>query len=324
MPSVWRSAAPVTPARTVAAPVRDLRSVVVLARATAVVGVIAAASEAFRYLLMVRGRTAVLPVDQVRWSDALVLSSGWAVVLMALATAFALIPAIGRTDAWARQRLVLRPTRSPARRLLWLLVPGVNLYGAGAVVAEIDATLRMPLPVVPVRPAPDRMRWRAGRLPDLGRPVRTDVVALDPDPGAAGKQVPTDPPAPVHRAPGRLIGWWWAAWSLSGLLAGAAAAWSLHPGSLQSRANLVELHVVIDLLAAAVALLTALVARSWVGLMDPPAVEWPVGWTPAPPARPIQIPIPTSDQAIGRAPSPRPTTESFNATSPLVTTQSTE
>lgn len=325
VPSVWRVAASVNPARTVPAPARDLKSVVVLARATAAVGLIAAGTEAFRYVLLVRGRTEVLPVNQVRWSDAMVMSAGWAVVLMALATALTLVPAIGRTEAWARQRHELRPTRSAARRLLWLLVPGANLYGAGVVLAEIDATLRMPLPEVPATPEPDRLRWTSGQLPDLAAPV------------APAETPSVVTPPPVHRTPGRLIGWWWTAWVLSGLLVAVAAVWSLNPGSLQARANLVELHVVIDLVAAAVALLTAAVARSWIGLMESPVVDWPDGWVLAPPAQAATGRLPTTPpasassssatppaQAIGSAASPSPTTESVRAASPLVTTQSTE
>jgi len=245
--------------------------------------VIAAAAEIFRYVLLVRGRTEVLPVDQVRWSDALVVAAGWAAPLLGLATAAAFVPALARAGAWATHRARVRPTRSTTRRLLWLLVPGWNLYGAGVVVAEVDAVLRMPPPPDPEPVRPDRLRWRSAHLPTVDLPPAPGPLRAVDD-GETTQQEDVKPPAPVHRSPSRLVSWWWAAWALGGLLALAAVIWSVNPGSLQARANLVELHVGVDLVAAAAAGLTAAVAASWIRSIEPPRVEYPAGWIlPAPP-----------------------------------------
>ncbi|WP_157970771.1 DUF4328 domain-containing protein [Nakamurella deserti] len=271
-PSVWiPDGTATTP--TPPAPGRELRSVVLLARATAVMCVIAAAAETFRYVLLVRGRTEVLPVDLVRWSDALVVAAGWAAPLLGLATAVAFVPASGRAAAWAAHRARVRPTRSATRRLLWLLLPGWNLYGAGVVVAEVDAVLRTAPPPAPEPVRPDRMRWRSAQLPTVDLPQ----PAVTPQ-GAAAPVTPAQPPRPVHRSPSRLVSWWWAAWVLGGLLALATVIRALDPGSLQARANLVELHVVVDLVAAVTAGLTAAVAASWARLVDPVRVHYPTGW----------------------------------------------
>ncbi len=273
-PSIWRRAVPaqVLPVR---APLRQLRSVVVLSRAAAVTCLVAAGAEAWRYALLVRGRTEVLPVAQVRWSDALVISAGWTVVLTALVTALVSIPAIGSADSWARQRTGAEAVRSPGYRLFLLLTPVVNLYGAGVVLAEVDAALRMSPPDRPLPVVADRLRWRSGQLPDLEQaPPPADPARLH-----------ARAPDPVHRSSRPLVLGWWAAWVLGGVLALAVLLWSRDPGSLQARANLVELHVLVNLVAAVVAVLTAAVGQSWVALMDPPRVGWPTGWALAPQSR---------------------------------------
>lgn len=299
-PSVWVPTPAASPAAEPVSPARDLRSVVVLARTTAVMCLVAAAAEAFRYLLLVRGRTEVLPAAQVRWSDALVLAAGWGAPLLALATAAAFVRAVSRTGAWAGWRAQLRPARSPARRSLWLLAPGWNLYGAGVVVSEIDAVLRLGAPVRPGVARPDRLRWRSAGLPTVPLPAATgDTSATVASATAATGTAATGAaatgsaaagpaaaeaaePAPVHRSPHRRVAWWWASWAAGGLLTLITWVWSVDPGSLQARANLVELHVVVDLVAAVCAFLTAAVARSWHRLVAPDPVTWPVGWVMRP------------------------------------------
>jgi hypothetical protein len=279
-PSVWIPEHHPPAAAEPASPVRELRSVVLLARATGVVALLAAAAEAFRFVLLVRGRTQVLPAGQVRWSDALVVAAGWGALLLGLATAVALVPALARTAAWAAYRAGVRPPRTTAQRLVALLVPGWNLYGAGAVVSEIDAMLRMPPPASPEPARPDRLRWLSAHLPDVP-PLDTTSRAAPPE-AASDVGAGTAPPTPLHRSPHRLVSWWWALWALGGVLALAVVVWTLRADSLQARANLVQLHVVVDLLAAACAFLTAAVARSWARLVQPAEQTWPAGWILSP------------------------------------------
>lgn len=332
-------------------PVRDLRSVTVLGRAAAAMCGVAACGEAFRYVLLVRGRTRVLPAGQVVFSDALVVAAGWGSLLLALATALAFLPAVARTGAWAAHRAGVGPMRSPLQRLWWMAVPGWNLYGAGVVVSEIDAVLRMAAPVAESTPG-DRLRWQSGRLPDVPVPAMPTAVptpAGEPAVGSAAVppadlQEGTQPgtkggrrrsarerwagrlttrawsarvlpgrrpvggpddggpaPRPVHRAPSRLIGWWWAAWVVSGLLALVTVGWRLRAGSLQARADLVELHVLVDVVAAVCAALTAVVARSWSRLIEPGAEVWPAGWILAPSPSPLQPALPSAQPAASPA-----------------------
>ncbi len=126
-------------------------------------------------------------------------------------------------------------------------------------------------------------------------PTAPQASSADRHAGPTGATPTGDPPvadapAPVHRAPHRLAVWWWATWALSGLLTAVALIWSLNPGSLQARANLVELHVAIDLVAAACASLTAALARSWHRIAAPDPVEWPAGWV---------LPAPVRDEHAG-------------------------
>ena len=165
-PSVWMQPAPPGPPPP-PAPVRDLRSASVLATATAVLYVVAAAAEAWRFALLMRGRTEVLWEPTVRFSDALVTAAGWVALIAAIATALSLLPTTARTIEFAARRAAVRPTRTDGQRLRLLLIPGWNLYGAGVVFGEIDGLLR--LPIRDDRPATvSRFGWRSRELPDVG------------------------------------------------------------------------------------------------------------------------------------------------------------
>ena len=68
--------------------------------------------------------------------------------------------------------------------------------------------------------------------------------------------------------PSRLLAWWWALWAAGLAAAGGTALWS-RLDSVQARADGVILHAVTDLLAAAVAVLTAVVVRRLTALLSP-------------------------------------------------------
>ena len=112
-----------------------------LAAATAVVALVAAGAEVWRFVLMLQGRTLVLSGTAVLASDVLVAASGLAVVLVALVTAAFGISALVRTHAVAARRSGLAPSRSTGAVVARLLVPVWNVYGAGQIVTEIDRTL---------------------------------------------------------------------------------------------------------------------------------------------------------------------------------------
>lgn len=68
--------------------------------------------------------------------------------------------------------------------------------------------------------------------------------------------------------PSRLVATWWALWAAGLLLAWTAALWTFRDG-VQARADGVLLHVVTDLVAAAVAVVTILVVRRLTRLLSP-------------------------------------------------------
>ena len=68
--------------------------------------------------------------------------------------------------------------------------------------------------------------------------------------------------------PSRLLAWWWGLWATGLLAAGGTALWS-RLDSVQARADGVILHAVTDLLAAAVAVLSAVVVRRLTALLSP-------------------------------------------------------
>ena len=81
---------------------------------------------------------------------------------------------------------------------------------------------------------------------------------------------------------------------------------ALIPGDLQAQADLVELHVALDLSAAVVATLTAILAGRWRGLVQPAVQDWPTGW---------QL---VTGQRSGSSASPTPTTEPISSPSTAV------
>ncbi|MDU0292696.1 DUF4328 domain-containing protein [Saccharothrix longispora] len=67
-------------------------------------------------------------------------------------------------------------------------------------------------------------------------------------------------PVDARPRPSRLIRWWWGLWAFTCLLSAFTIAWSFRD-SVQAMADGVLLHAVADLLAVAVAILTAVVVR---------------------------------------------------------------
>lgn len=147
-PVVWRAA---PPAASVAPelPSRALTRPAALCLATAVVALVAAGAELWRYLLLLQGRTVVLGGAVVRSSDRLVGTAGWVATALAVLTAAVLAPLLVRLHAAAAHRAGLAPGRVPAAVLARLVVPGWNLYGVGVVAGEIDGQLRTPRSVRP-------------------------------------------------------------------------------------------------------------------------------------------------------------------------------
>lgn len=204
---------PVWAARTMAA------SVGPLLWATAVIALLAAAAEAWRYGLLLASRDGALGPGAVAASDAFVASAGTLAPILGLLSGGLVVLWCVRAARAAAEVAGVRPARSTRAVLIGWLVPGLNLAVPGSVLAEIEHSgLRLP----------------PGRRP----------------------------------RPSRLLLAWWAAWAGSGLLAVVVLAWSLRTG-VQARADGVVLHAVLDLLAAATAVLTARVVTRLTRLLLP-------------------------------------------------------
>ena len=213
---------------------RSFRLAAVASVLLAGVSVSAAAAETWRFRLLLTGRTQVLPGSTVRAGNALVAATGWLALLAAAVLAVLAVPALIRAPAVFAARHGWAPARPPAAVAGRLLVPGVNLWGAGAVVAEISSLAV--LPPADSGPAPARLR-----------------------------------PTPTALA-------WWVLW----VVGGAFAVATLIRGfarSEQAVADTVELHIAVDLAAAALAVLTAVLFIRFRRALEPgpdPLAGWSV------------------------------------------------
>jgi len=141
-PVIWRSA---TLAETEAAPAARVRALIplaVLAGATALACLVAAGAEAWRFVVLLRGRTAVLDGSMVHASDVLVMVAGICALVLGVLTALSALPTLVGLHRAVTERRGLRPSRNAAAVLARLVVPGWNLYGAGQILAEIAGGLR--------------------------------------------------------------------------------------------------------------------------------------------------------------------------------------
>ncbi|MTD15632.1 DUF4328 domain-containing protein [Nakamurella sp. YIM 132087] len=144
---IWRTATVQTESDDAAGVLGRARSALrigaLTAGLTALAAVIAASGETWRYVLMLRGRTEVLPPVPVRASEALVVSASWTAVAGALLTAVLVLPALVRLHAATAHRAGASPSRRPASVLARMVVPVWNLHGIGQVLSEIDLGLQV-------------------------------------------------------------------------------------------------------------------------------------------------------------------------------------
>lgn len=191
-----------------------------LLRGVAVLAVVSAAGEGWRYWLLLLSRGQALNAREVAASDALVEAASWMCTVMSLAVGISLLGWVLRVVAAAAALSGARPSRGRWAVLLGWLIPPINLSVPGSVLAEVE---------------------HAG----LGR-------------------------APTEKVrPSRLLLVWWVLWAVNVVLFLVAAAWSVRTG-VQARADGVVLHALLDLLAAATALVTARVVSWLTALVSPP------------------------------------------------------
>lgn len=126
---------------------------------TAVLGVLAAGVESWRYVLLLSSRSGALGRTTLAVSDALVATVGIMTWLFGLLSAVVGVLWALRARSYAHERAGLRPARPDWQVVLGTLVPGVNLFVPGSVLAELeDAALRgSGESVAGSRPVPSRL-----------------------------------------------------------------------------------------------------------------------------------------------------------------------
>jgi len=121
----------------------------------AAVSLLTAAAEIWRYRLLLDSRTDALPADQLRTSDALVVTGGVVSVLACALAGLVTLAWVLRAYAAAAELAGVAPPRQARHLLAGWLVPGLNLAVPGSSLAEIEhAVLRRP---PERRPTPSRL-----------------------------------------------------------------------------------------------------------------------------------------------------------------------
>jgi hypothetical protein len=135
---------------------------------TAVVAVLTAAAEGWRYALLLASRTDAVPVRPLRVSDVLVVTGGVMSVLAGALAAGVVLAWLVRAYAAAAEQAGVAPARPRWQLVAGVLVPGVNLLLAGAALAELEHAALGGDPAR--RPRPSRLVlawwavWAAGLL----------------------------------------------------------------------------------------------------------------------------------------------------------------
>ncbi|MBO0878345.1 MAG: DUF4328 domain-containing protein, partial [Pseudonocardia sp.] len=109
-----------------------------LLRGVAVLAALAAASEVWRYVLLLRSRESALGAGEVAASDALEQAASWVCTLMAIGVGCYLLVWLRQVIAAAAQHSNVRPSRGGLATVLGWLVPGLNLSVPGSVLAEVE------------------------------------------------------------------------------------------------------------------------------------------------------------------------------------------
>ncbi len=140
--------------------------------AVAVTALLAGAGEIWRYTLLVLGRGEALSAGVVAASNALVLTTGLLAVCLELAALVLVLRWLLLAGELAGELVGYRPARPSWQLLLGVLLPVLNLFVAGSVLAELEhAALAAPRTA---RPTPSRLvrywwgAWALGELLAIG------------------------------------------------------------------------------------------------------------------------------------------------------------
>jgi len=196
--------------------------------------VLAALAELWRYALLLRSRTELLPARTVAISDSAVITAG---VLAPLAVAVALVTCtlwLIRARQAAAERIGRREPRSTRSIALAVVVPVWNLVMPGVLLTELERDVSTELER-DVSTEPER---------DVSTELERDVSTEETN------------------GPSRLLRTWWVSWVVSAVLAAGVWLWRLR-GTVQAQADGVLLAALSDLVAAGTVVLTLVLVQRW-------------------------------------------------------------
>lgn len=126
---------------------------------TAGLGGVASLAELWRYVLLLRSRHGALPRTNLAISDALVATTGVMVWLFGMLSGIVVVLWALRARAYAHERAGVRAARPDWQFLTGVLVPGLNLFVPGSVLAELEHTALLAEGVrgEGTRPSPSRL-----------------------------------------------------------------------------------------------------------------------------------------------------------------------
>ena len=137
------------------------RNAVAMLSAFAVLAALTAAAEAWRYVLLLRSRSGALTTGTVSLSDTLVIVAAVLAIAMGLLAVIMTLWWLYLARGAAAHLSAQRPARPAWEVLVYLLIPGLNLVLAGAVLAELEhAVLHRPADERP-RPSRATLVWWA-------------------------------------------------------------------------------------------------------------------------------------------------------------------
>ena len=202
---------------------------------------LAAAAEAWRYGLVLRGRTELLGAATVALSDSVVVTAGVLAPVLALLSGVVVVLWLVRTRLAVAELNGVTETRSVRGVVLGAVLPVVNLGQAGVLLTELEHMI--------ARSRPGGRPSHTGEPTHTGEPSHTGVPRRD-----AGHNREVRPsPSPLVRA-------WWTAWVMSAGLSVLTWVWRWQ-GTVQAQADAIVLAGLSDLAAGVSAALTFTVVR---------------------------------------------------------------
>ncbi|MGA9312514.1 MAG: DUF4328 domain-containing protein, partial [Pseudonocardiaceae bacterium] len=107
---------------------------------TAMLALVTAGAEAWRYALLLASRSDAVPAGPLHASDALVVTGGVVSLLSAALAGAVTLGWLVQAHATAARAAAVRPARPGWQLVVGALAPGLNLVVPGAALAELEHT----------------------------------------------------------------------------------------------------------------------------------------------------------------------------------------